>query len=299
MLYTVTHIPGQEDTVEEYIPPTDEGAPIDVRRIVSGPPPFVEAPPELPTPNIAFDVTKLKRQVFAQARSAVCASAQYTKRGRMPWTQITVGLPLKRSDDDNDAKSTTDDDLAIIYHFMQRSTREEVIEKDNGDKTWKMNGYEFLLWILDCETFDSLDHDVLPVDKYNHPVKYETGDVERKRLEKKLAKAKAQENVEDEQHWETELAKLDAKQAAKKNNSDDDDMDYHWSMFTQCEVIFKKDKQPRKMKKHPELQLVIRMRTQHWGCGDPKRHGGFMLLSEGNLHDMDPSTRVYALAKRL
>lgn len=234
--------------------------------------PYAQPPSHLPDPLplLAFNVDEKKREIFNQARNAIRNSAQYTKRGRKPWTQITVKLPLSRKD------TSEDEDLAVIYHLMQETIRDEPKEGKYGDKTWTLWGSDaFLKWLgIDLET-------TRPADKYVHPVQYETGSVERKRIEKKLKKDGPSEELEKK------LAALNAKEK---------DPHYRWSSYEECEVTFKK-KQSRK-EKDGELVLTIRIRTYLVGTGDPKDHDGFMKMSlETRAADMDPSTDLYRLLK--
>ena len=87
------------------------------------PPPFQEPPQSLPDAAanglLAFDVDEKKHQIFEQARRAIRTSAQYNQRGRKPWTQITVRLPVVRG------KTTTpDEDLAVVWALMRNSAFE-------------------------------------------------------------------------------------------------------------------------------------------------------------------------------
>lgn len=233
------------------------------------PPAFAAPPPDLPEAgDLAFDVAAKKRDIFNQARDAIRHSAQYTKHGRKPWTQITVRLPVSST------ASTPDEDLAVVYRLMEESTRNKVKVNANGDRTWALWGDRFLRWLLGD------DHETMrPMDKYVHPINFQTGEVERKRLEKRLAKEGPSEGLD------REMQKLNAS-AAK-------DHGYRWANYEECLVTFKK-KQPRK-EKLKEVQLTVKVRTYVLGSGDPRKHGGFMEFSDHNLRDMDPSTRIYQL----
>jgi hypothetical protein len=219
---------------------------------------------------------KMKSQIFAQAREKIRLSAQYTKNGRKPWTQFSVKIPILHSN------TTDDEDLAVVYHLMHECTRDMVTVNDEGDYTWSLFGpTDFLTWLnIDPST-------TCPIDKYVHPVNYETGIMTRRRLERKLAKAKSPLDAED---IKEKLAQLSAKE-------DENDKGYHWASYDECHVTFEQDQRWKKTKK--KLQLTIKIRTYRVGCGDPARHGGYLRWStENNLSDMDPTTRYYADLER-
>lgn len=256
-----------------------------------GVPAFKEPPEHLPNAVsnglLAFDVDEKKREIFNQARQAIKTSAQYTKNGRKPWTQITVRLPIV-----DDRETSVDEDLAVAWALMRNGTRDDVKETQNasGDvtTTWYLWGdHAFLEWLnIDVET-------TKPVDKYVHPIKYCTGDVERKRLEKRRAKEGPSPALDEA------FAKLEAK--IKKDHdglSPDDARRYNWAGYDQCIVTYKHNKQQSSKKKTGELVLTVKIRTYTLGTGDPAKHGGYMAYSNGDLSDIEPGSTGYALARR-
>lgn len=199
---------------------------------------------------------------------------------------MTVYVPIDSAD------STYEQDLAVIREIMKQhqcveperkhawgplmhaKRNNEPKENLKGDLTWSMWAHEFLQWVgIDPET-------AKPVEKYVHPVKFDTGHVERKRLMNLLKKKGPSE------HLQMRLDKLD--------NKENDDDTYHWAAYEQCLITFKK-KQTRKQK-HKELQLTVKIRTFDIGVGDPKKHNGYMLMSSNlNLRDMDPTSDMYRM----
>ena len=86
-------------------------------------------------------------------------------QGRKPWTQITVTLPIKPA-------TTEEEDLAVVWAVMSKSTNSEVKVKENGDVVWTLWGsHTYLKWLnIDPEK-------TKPVNKFVHPVHYETGEL--------------------------------------------------------------------------------------------------------------------------
>ena len=206
----------------------------------------------------------------------------------MPWTQITVTLPIKPG-------TTHEEDLAVVWALMRESTNNEVKEKGNGDLTWTLWGSdEYLKWLnIDPEK-------TKPVDKFVHPVLYETGARKRTLLGNKLKKARKSGDVYAAQRLECELEEYEAAQAAKAAGATTrhpSGMDYHWSCYNECLVTFR-NKQKRKVAN--ELQLTVKIRTSYLGCGDPKDHNGYLgggcSASEGLL---DPESRIYKLLQNV
>jgi hypothetical protein len=59
-----------------------------------------------------------------------------------------------------------------VWDVMRESTNEEVKEKENGDLVWTLVGWHrYLKWLnIDPEK-------TKPVNKFVHPVLYETGEI--------------------------------------------------------------------------------------------------------------------------
>lgn len=256
-----------------------------------GPPPYQEPPSHLPDAVanglLAFDVDQKKREIFEQARHAIRMSAQYNKTSRKPWTQITVRLPVVNRDDNGGEETTTtsgEEDLAVVWALMRNATRNVVKETENayGDitTTWNMWGHAFLEWCnIDIPN-------TKPVDKYVHPINYCTGEVERKRLEKRRTKEGPSPALDQA------FADLEAK-IKKDHDRLSPDGRYCWAGYDQCIVTYKNNKQQQSSKKKTgELVLTIKIRTYKLGTGDPSMHGGYMAFTRGgDLSDIDPNRR--------
>jgi len=129
-------------------------------------PPLVEPPSHLPDAKnlLTFDVDGKKNEIFDAARERIKSKAQYTRSHRKPWTQITVTLPIKPVTKD-------EEDLAVVWAVMRRSTNDKVKETEKGDVTWTLWGDDYLKWLnIDPEK-------TKPVNMFVHPVLYETGEI--------------------------------------------------------------------------------------------------------------------------
>jgi len=242
----------------------------------------VGPPSHLPDPEriLNFDVEKKKHDIFEIARERIKSKAQYTKSGRKPWTQITVTLPVKPG-------TTDEEDQAVVWALMRESCP-EVEDDGNGDLTWTIwNNDGFLKW-LNIDTKSTK-----PVNKYVHPVMYETGARKGTLLQNKLKKAKKNGNFYEVQRLETQLEEYESAQASKATASPSGN-DYHWSCYDQCNVTYKK-KQTRKSVN--ELQLIVKIRTCYLGCGDPKENNGY-LGGGGSVNDLDPKSEYYQMRKK-
>ena len=241
-------------------------------------PPLVGAPSHLPNPeaHMLFNISEKKREIFNQARERIRDKAQYTNDGRMPWTQITVSLPIESSD------TTCDEDLAVVWALMQHSTRSNPKVNGRGDLTWEIWANPcFLEWLgIDPET-------TKPVDKCIHPVQYYTGAVKLQRLEKQFKRLVKEGG--DTRTVKQEIQKVEnaAANAQHRNH-------YHWSEFGECIVIYKKDQSKKKVK---ELKLTVKMRTAYVGTGDPRSNNGY-LRSCGIKELLDPNSDTYRLLDR-
>lgn len=249
------------------------------------PPPAVVPPSHLPDPEclLKFDVDKKKHEIFEAARERIKLKAQYTKSGRKPWTQITITLPIKPA-------TTDEEDLAVVWAMMRESTRSKVKESGNGDLIWTLWGdHDYLKWLnIDPET-------TKPVNKFVHPVLYESGARKQTMLENKLKKARKNECLYEVRHLETQLEEYESAQASKAAATQPSDNDYHWSCYDECTVTFRK-KQTRKVVN--ELQLIVKVRTSYLGCGDPKEHNGY--LGGGcSSRSLDPESKIYKLMKSI
>ena len=64
-----------------------------------------------------------------------------------------------------------EEDLAVVWAVMRRSTNDKVKETENGDVTWTLWGDDYLMWLnIDPEKRK-------PVNMFVHPVLYETGEI--------------------------------------------------------------------------------------------------------------------------
>lgn len=251
-----------------------------------GPPPLVKAPSHLPDPDklLKFDVDKKKHEIFEAARERIKSKAQYTKSGRKPWTQITIALPIKPA-------TTGDDDLAVVWAVMSESTNNEVKETATGDMVWTMWGsHQYLQWLnIDPEK-------TKPVNKFIHPVMYETGARKETLISNKLKKAQKNGNSYEIESLERQLEEYLSAQAAKEaTTTQSSGKDYHWSNYTECVVTYKK-KQTRKVVN--ELQLTVKIRTAHLGCGDPRENNGY-LGSADSSDVVDPESKMYQILKSI
>jgi len=299
----------------------------------------VQPPKDVPMSKIdsllIFDIREKKREIFEDIRNRVRTKAQFTKSGRMPWTQITVCLPIIKEEPTNERE-----DLAVVWSLMQNCTHGEVkINERNGDHIWTMHGHDYLCWILgdgvpprrgdEAVIYSSNEAAAAaaekrgppppepewknwrPADKYIHPIMYETGSRKRTLLQTKIKKAKRSHHREDN-NVEEVVARLEKElNNLPENNNDSSstkmnmqpkllcDDEYHWAGYEECIVTFK-TKQSRKQK-HKELQLTIKIRTYYLGVGDPKEHNGY-LKSCKKLNDvessLDPKSKLYKLMKQ-
>ena len=201
-------------------------------------------------------------------------------QGRKPWTQITVTLPIKPA-------TTAEEDLAVVWAMMRGAEclERSVKEKENGDVVWHLWGDQYLTWL-------NIDPDkTKPVNKYVHPVLYETGARKQTMMENKIKKAEKAGNFYLAQQLAKELDEYEAAQAAKQPTQPSGN-DYHWSTYDEVVVTYKKE-QTRKVAK--ELQLTVKVRTAYLGSGDPKENNGY--LGGGSSRDLDPESEIYALLR--
>ena len=248
-----------------------------------GTPPPIAPPDHLPDPTsfLQFDILEKKNEIFQAARTRISNSAQFTKSRRKPWTQITVNLPIT-------AGSTDDEDLAVIWSILKEANIYEVKENENsGDWTWTICGSDaFLEWLnVDWEN-------TKPVDKFVHPVLFETGARKKTLLQTKLKKARAFGDVSLARSLECELeaiANANANAAAVRPTGHD----YHWADYEECIVSYKK-KETRKAA-HNELQLTVKTRTCHLGTGDPRENNGYLRGSMRSEGVLDPESDGYKL----
>jgi hypothetical protein len=252
-----------------------------------GTPPPIATPDHLPDPTsfLQFDISEKKNEIFQAARIRISNSAQFTKSRRKPWTQITVNLPIK-------ANSTDDEDLAVIWSILKKANIYEVKENENsGDWTWTICGSDaFLEWLnVDWEN-------TKPVDKFVHPVLFETGARKKTMLTTKLKKARAFGDVSLAMKLECELEAIANANAAANTNAEagrPTGNDYHWADYEECIVTYKK-KQTRKAA-HNELQLTVKIRTYHLGTGDPRENNGYLRGSSRAEGVLDPESDGYRL----
>lgn len=171
---------------------------------------------------------------------------------------------------------------------MRESTNSELMEKDNGDMVWTIWDHMYLKWL-------NIDERAKPVDKFVHPVLYETGARKQTILENKLRKAEKKNNINEVEQLERKLEEYQSAQSAKKTTEPSGN-DYHWSSYEECIVTYKK-KQTRKAVN--ELQLTVKIRTRYLGCGDPKANNGYLGGGCGSSDLLDPESEVYRLMKSI
>jgi len=245
-------------------------------------PPLVTPPSHLPNPEslLAFNFVEKKREIFEEARERIAEKAQYTRSGRKPWTQVTVPIPITSSD------TTEEEDLAVIWSIMNKSTRQNVKENESGDLTWTLwNCDNYFEWL-------GIDYkNKKPVDLYVHPAHYETGARKTTVLKNKLRKAKALSAFDEVIRLEAELAQYEENLKSKKN----DENDYHWAAYDEINVIYRKKQTKKKQK---ELQLIVKIRTSYLGQGDPKENNGY-LRSCGVYDLLDPDSKSYRILKSM
>lgn len=234
--------------------------------------------------NFCFDVQKKKKDIFQRIRDKVRQKAQYTKQGRKPWSQITVSIPA-------DKFESEEKDMAVISAFLNDNVKSRkssffasaaspITDNHYGGKTLQLWGNDVIQWFgLNPET-------TKPADKYIHPVQYDTG----ARESSKIKKMKAKGLVPPDDL----VRRANQKQSASLHETHD--LNYHWSTFEECQVIFK-SKQPHRQKN--QLQVIVKVRTYYLGNGDPSRHGGFMNYSTNGLEDMDPSSPAFKALERI
>ena len=206
-----------------------------------------------------------------------------SSQGRKPWTQITATLPIKS------ATTSDDEDLAVVWALMRESTNDEVKENAKGDVIWTIwHSDHYLKWL-------NIDPDkTKPVNKFVHPVLFETGARKQTMLENKIKKARNAGNFFLESKLETELEEYQSAQAAKKGSTENG-KEYHWSTYDECTVTYKK-KQTRKTVK--ELQLTVKVRTSYLGSGDPKENNGYLRCSDCT-DVLDPEGKVFTMLKSI
>ena len=206
-----------------------------------------------------------------------------TNTGRKPWTQITATIPIKPA-------TTENEDLAVIWKMMDKCTSECNFKEDEKGYIWTMWGDDnYLKWLgIDPEK-------TKPVNKFVHPVMFETGERKKTKLTNQLRKAEKNACIPSQIRLQKELDTYEAELAQKQLNPPQGN-DYHWAGYEQCIVTFKK-KQTRKVAK--ELQLTVKVRTFHLGWGDPAENNGYMRGSKGSIDNLDPESKGYELLKAI
>jgi hypothetical protein len=249
-----------------------------------GPPPLVTPPSHLPDPEslLTFDVDKKKQEIFRDARLRIKNKAEYTRTGRKPWTQLTVPIPIPSSD------TTPEQDLAIIWALMNKSTNVQVKENESGDVTWQLWGaHTYLDWLgLDYKTKK-------PVDLFVHPVRYESGARRTKLLSNRHKKATDNYDLMEMRKIEKQYVNHVATTKSKKEAQGKElsDSQYHWSAYDECQVIYKKKQTKKKQK---ELSLTVKIRTYYLGCGIPEKNDGYV-GSSSCMDVINPNSYVYNL----
>ena len=204
-------------------------------------------------------------------------------KGRKPWTQVTVPIPIKPG-------STEDEDLALIWEVMKDTTRRDPPKENaKGDLTWHF--WDYLKWL-------GIDDSLKPKDRFVHPILYDTGDRKRTVLQNKIRKAEkeaAQGLATDLARYQAELDEYEVKLARKKEREQDEKKPYHWAAYDECAVTYKK-KQGRKCAR--ELQLTVRVRTYYLGSGDPRENNGY-LGGCSNSDLLDPESHLFKLLKMM
>lgn len=248
----------------------------------------ISPPPELPDadPLLKFDLLEKKQEIFEDVRDRVSSKAQFTRTGRMPWTQVTISLPIQSP------TSTEDEDIAVIWSLMKGV---DCSEKDNGDICWSSYGIEsFWEWL-------GVDHKNLkPVQKFIHPVNYETGARKVTMLKNKIKKANYWGRVAEVAMLEQELEQA----TANVNDSSEipsGNENYHWATVDEFCVTYKKDKQTKKAQKS-ELQVTLKVRCRYLGNGDPRLNNGYLCGCKNisNFSDcLDPDSDIYRAYRNL
>lgn len=245
----------------------------------------ISPPPELPDadPLLKFDMSEKKQEIFEDVRDRVSSKAQFTRTGRMPWTQVTISLPIQSP------TSTEEEDLAVIWSLMKGI---DCSEKENGDICWSSYGSEsFWEWL-------GVDHKNLkPVHKFIHPVNYETGARKVTTLKNKIKRATSvAEVVMLEQELEQAMVNVNDSDEIPSGNEN-----YHWAAVGEFFVTYKKDKQTKKAKKN-ELQVTLKVRCSYLGNGDPRLNNGYLCSIKhlSAVDDcLDPDSDVYRAYRSL
>lgn len=198
-------------------------------------------------------------------------------QGRKPWTQITVTLPIKSGTSD-------EDDLAVVWAVMKKCSNDKAKENSQGDIVWSMWGDQYLEWL-------NIDRDkTKPVNKFVHPVLFETGARRQALLKNKITKARESGRLVELERLERQLEDHEQAQQGKES-TEPSGKDYHWSTYEECVVTFKKN-QRKKIAK--ELHLTVKVRTRYLGCGDPKDNNGYLGSCECKTH-LNPESKLFRL----
>jgi hypothetical protein len=170
---------------------------------------------------------------------------------------------------------------------MQQCTNESSFEENEKGHTWTIWGDEdYLKWLgIDPKK-------TKPVNKYVHPVMFETGERKKTKLTNKLKKAQKM-GCSSQFRLQKELDEYEADLTRKELHPPEGN-DYYWSSYEQCTVTFKK-RQTRKAAK--ELQLTVKVRTFYLGNGDPDENNGYLRGCKSGSDNLDPESRAYQLLK--
>jgi hypothetical protein len=113
-------------------------------------------------------------------------------------------------------------------------------------------------------------------------------------LKNKIKKARESGSLDELEHLERQLEDHEDAQAGKESTQPSG-KDYHWASYEECVVTFKKN-QTKKVAN--ELQLTVKVRTRHLGCGDPKENNGYLGICECKTH-LDPESKLFRLLSDL